>query len=102
MAGEPSPRVWVRPLGGERRGRVHLDPSWRSALAALLNALTKESLGTICPLLLLLLNLSEEVCELLITSSITGVLLLGLRTLKGVIQNTHEVVGGVLGAACHR
>ena len=55
-------------------------------------------LGAVSPLLFLLLNLAEEAGEILIATSIAGVLLVEIGSLESMVQNADKIVGGIFGA----
>jgi hypothetical protein len=65
--------------------------------AALLKTLGQELLGAVSPLFFLLLNLSEEFGEVLIAPGVAGVLHVKVRPLEGVIENTNEIICGIVG-----
>ena len=64
-------------------------------LPTLLKAGRQELFGTVCPLLLLLLDFPEEVGQILVTSGVVGVPLVVLRSLEGMVKNTDEIVGWI-------
>jgi hypothetical protein len=65
------------------------------SLTTLRKAFSQEFLGAVSALLFLLLNLSEEGGEILISASIAGVLLVQVRSLERMIQNADKVIGSV-------
>ena len=68
-----------------------------AGLAAPLKTFGQELLGAVSPLFFVLVNLAEEFGEVLIVPGVAGVLHVKVRPLEGVIENTNEIIRGIVG-----